>query len=67
MFGTVAGIAPWIAIVINVIGADEVPGFVVGIFVAQIVFFFSFGLNQWLQYRASGRATTCSASRRIWC
>ncbi|MCB1001048.1 MAG: heliorhodopsin HeR [Acidimicrobiales bacterium] len=54
LFGTVAGIAPWIAIAINVIGADEVPGFVVGIFVAQIVFFFSFGLNQWLQYRGVG-------------
>ena len=53
-FGTIAGIAPWIAIGINVIGAEEVPAFVVGIFVAQIVFFFSFGLNQWLQYRGVG-------------
>jgi hypothetical protein len=54
-FGTLVGIAPWIAISVNFIGADEVPGFVYGIFVVQAVFFFSFGLNQWLQYRGIGR------------
>ena len=53
-FGTLAGVAPWIAIAINFVGADEVPGFVVGIFVSLGVFFFSFGLNQWLQYRRVG-------------
>ena len=54
-FGTIAGIAPWIAIWVNVIGAAEVPGFVYGIVVAELIFFFSFGLNQWLQYRGVGR------------
>ena len=54
-FGTIAGIAPWIAIWVNVLGADGVPGFVYGIVVAELVFFFSFGLNQWLQYRQVGR------------
>ena len=54
-FGTVAGIAPWVAIWVNVLGAAEVPGFVYGIVVAELVFFFSFGLNQWLQYRGVGR------------
>ncbi len=54
-FGTIAGIAPWIAITINVVGADTVPGFVYGIVVAEAVFFFSFALNQWLQYRGVGR------------
>jgi hypothetical protein len=54
-FGTIAGIAPWVAIWFNVIGADEVPGFVYGIVIAELVFFFSFGLNQWLQYRGVGR------------
>lgn len=53
--GTVVGIAPWIAIVVNVIGAEVVPGFVYGIIVVQFVFFFSFGLNQWLQYRGVGK------------
>jgi hypothetical protein len=53
-FGTIAGIAPWIAIWFNVVTADEVPGFVYGIVIAQTVLFFSFGLNQWLQYRGVG-------------
>lgn len=54
-FGTLVGVAPWVAIVINIAGSETVPGFVYGIVVAQFVFFFSFGLNQWLQYRQIGR------------
>lgn len=54
-FGTLVGVAPWIAIGINLAGAPEVPGFVFGILVVQAIFFFSFGLNQWLQYRGVGR------------
>lgn len=54
-FGTIAGIMPWVAVWVNVIGADTVPGFVFGIVVAEQVFFFSFGLNQWLQYRRRGK------------
>jgi hypothetical protein len=54
-FGTLAGIAPWVAIWVNVIGAVEVPGFVYGIVIAELIFFFSFGLNQWLQYKGVGR------------
>lgn len=54
-FGTLAGIAPWIVIVYNVLAAEEVPGFVYGIVVAQILFFWSFGFNQWLQYREVGK------------
>ena len=54
-FGTIVALAPWVAIWVNVIGADTVPGFVFGIVVAEQVFFFSFGLNQWLQYRGVGR------------
>jgi hypothetical protein len=54
-FGVLVGLAPWIAIGINLVGAPEVPGFVFGILIVQAVFFFSFGLNQWLQYRGVGR------------
>ena len=54
-FGTIVGLAPWIAVVTNIIGSETVPGFVYGIIVAQFIFFFSFGLNQWLQYRRIGR------------
>jgi hypothetical protein len=53
-FGALIGVAPWIAIAVNVSGADTVPGFVYGIVAAQLLFFFSFGVNQWLQYRGVG-------------
>ena len=59
-FGCVAGAAPWVAIVVNLIGAsgsdtNEVPGFVYGIVTSLFVFFMSFALNQWLQYRRIGK------------
>jgi hypothetical protein len=53
-FGCVAGVAPWVAIGYNLVAAEEVPGFVVGIFVSLFLFFNSFALNQWLQYRQVG-------------
>jgi len=56
-FGALVGIAPWVSIAVNIAGSETVPGFVYGIVVAQFVFFFSFGLNQWLQYREVGRWT----------
>lgn len=54
-FGCIAGVAPWLAIGYNMVAAEEIPGFVVGIFVSLFVFFNSFALNQWLQYRSVGR------------
>ncbi|WP_409331597.1 heliorhodopsin HeR [Trujillonella humicola] len=54
-FGCVAGAAPWVAITANIVGADQIPGFVYGIFFSLFVFFMSFALNQWLQYRQIGR------------
>ncbi len=56
-FGTIAGIAPWIAILIQIVGSKTVPGFVYGIVIVQFVLFFSFGLNQFLQYRSIGKWT----------
>jgi len=53
-FGCIAGVTPWLAIGYNLAAAEEVPGFVVGIFVSLFVFFNSFALNQWLQYREVG-------------
>ncbi|MGL5850860.1 MAG: heliorhodopsin HeR, partial [Phycicoccus sp.] len=51
-FGCVAGAAPWVAITWNLVAArEDVPGFVFGIFVSLFVFFMSFAVNQWLQYR----------------
>jgi hypothetical protein len=54
-FGTLVGLAPWVAMTINLVGAEEIPGFVIGIYVSLFLFFMSFGLNQWLQYRGVGR------------
>ena len=54
-FGCIAGAAPWVAIAYNLVAAEQVPGFVVGIFVSLFLFFNSFALNQWLQYRQVGR------------
>ncbi len=56
-FGTIAGIAPWIAIAVQIVGSETVPGFVYGIVIVQFLLFFSFGLNQWLQYRGIGKWT----------
>ena len=60
--GTWVGLAPWLAIVFYVLGignADrdlsQVPGFVWVIVFALFAFFFSFGLNQWLQYKRIGK------------
>lgn len=53
-FGTLVGLAPWVALSVNLVGADELPGFVIGIFVSLFLFFMSFGANQWLQYRGIG-------------
>ena len=53
-FGCIAGAAPWVAIGYNLVAADEVPTFVVGIFVSLFLFFNSFAVNQWLQYRRVG-------------
>ncbi|MGA8845953.1 MAG: heliorhodopsin HeR [Nocardioides sp.] len=54
-FGTVAGTAPWAAILVNTVGAGSaVPGFVYGIIASLLVFFSSFAVNQWLQYQEIG-------------
>jgi len=53
-FGCIAGAAPWVAIVVNLVGAGQVPRFVFGIFVSLFVFFVTFAVNQWLQYRQIG-------------
>ena len=53
-FGCIAGAAPWVAVTANILGAAQIPGFVYGIFVSLFVFFMSFAVNQWLQYREIG-------------
>ena len=64
-FGTIIGLAPWAAILVNIMGSETVPGFVYGIVVAQFVFF-SFGLNQWLQYRKIGRWSDYAYGEKVY-
>lgn len=55
-FGCVAGVVPWLAVSIYLFGpGDGVPGFVYGIFFSLFLFFNCFAVNQWLQYRKSGK------------
>jgi hypothetical protein len=56
--GCVLGVVPWIAIGVYLAspGSDaQAPGFVYGIFFSLFLFFNSFALTQWLQYRQVGR------------
>jgi hypothetical protein len=56
-FGTLAGITPWLAMSVNIsqIPLDEAPDGLFLIMIVQAIFFFGFGLNQWLQYRVIGK------------
>jgi hypothetical protein len=65
-FGTLVGLAPWVAIAVNIAGSATVPGFVYGIVVTQVLLFFSFGLNQWLQYREVGRWTDYAYGEKVY-
>jgi heliorhodopsin len=56
--GCLAGIFPWLAIAIYLIGpgADKYPpGFVYGIFFSLFAFFNCFAINQYLQYKQIGK------------
>lgn len=60
--GTIVGLVPWVAIGFYIFGigsptydVSQVPTFVWIIFATLFIFFFSFGLNQWLQYKRIGK------------
>lgn len=56
--GSIAGIIPWVAIGFYLFspGSDaQPPGFVYGIFFSLFVFFNTFAINMWLQYRRIGK------------
>jgi len=60
IFGCIAGIVPWLIVVLWVIapGAQSdvaVPGFVYGIIVSLFIFFNIFAVVQWLQYKRVGK------------
>jgi|GEM_PF-65827 len=58
--GTISGLLPWIAIGIyfygaNVYGSGNIPTFVYAIFVSLFLFFMSFAVNMYLQYKGKGK------------
>jgi len=58
--GCIAGIGPWIVFGIylyssNVFGNGNIPGFVYGIYASMFVFFASFAVNMYLQYKKVGK------------
>ena len=60
IFGCVAGIVPWLGLLFYVLSiggpADtSAPAFVYGIVISIFIFFNSFALVQWLQYKKSGK------------
>ncbi len=58
IFGTFAGLIPWICIAIYLAGAGQngqVPDFVYWIFLTIAIFFFSFAFNMILQYKKVGK------------
>ena len=60
-FGCIAGVGPWLAIIIaigggqSIDGAESPPGFVYGILVTIFLLFNCFAIVQWLQYRGRGK------------
>jgi hypothetical protein len=58
VFGCIAGITPWIAITLAIVGAGNefggVPTFVYAIFISLFVFYNSFAVNMVLQYKRVG-------------
>lgn len=60
IFGSMVGIVPWLIILVYFLrpgSANEVapPGFVVGIVISLFMFFNTFAINQWLQYKQVGK------------
>ena len=60
IFGCITGIVPWIALMFYVfsiggVGETSAPAFVYGIVVTIFLFFNSFALVQWLQYKKVGK------------
>jgi hypothetical protein len=58
--GTIAGLGPWVVIGIyfwgtNQFGEGSIPSFVYAIYASLFVFFSSFAVNMYLQYKGKGR------------
>lgn len=68
-FGCIAGAVPWIAMFLLLFspgGTGETPGFVYGIVISLFLFFNSFALVQWLQYKQVGRFADYLVGERLY-
>jgi hypothetical protein len=70
-FGCIAGIVPWIAVVINLISPKgpaeaSAPGFVYGIVISLFLLFNCFALVQWKQYKGKGKWADYLYGERIY-
>lgn len=60
IFGSMVGLVPWIIVVVYFARAGsesdaETPAFVIGIVISLFLFFNTFAINQWLQYKQVGK------------
>lgn len=68
-FGCIAGIVPWIAMFFLLIapGSEaEPPGFVYGVVISLFLFFNSFAIVQWLQYKQVGQFSDYLVGERLY-
>lgn len=68
-FGCIAGIVPWIAmfwLLFSPGSTNEAPGFVYGVVISLFLFFNSFALVQWLQYKQIGRFKDYLVGERLY-
>ena len=70
-FGCIAGIVPWIAVVVNIIspkGPSEAttPGFVYGIVISLFLLFNCFAIVQYKQYKAQGKWANYVYGERVY-
>ena len=68
-FGCIAGIIPWIAmfwLLFSPGGSGEAPGFVYGVVFSLFIFFNSFAIVQWLQYKRIGRLADYLVGERLY-
>lgn len=67
VFGCIAGVVPWLAVLVYLVGAGNgVPKFVYGIYVSIFFFFNCFALVQYKQYRAQGKWVDYLRGERIY-
>ena len=60
IFGSMVGIVPWIVVMMYFLrpgsaSENTIPGFVYGIVISLFLFFNTFAINQWLQYKQVGK------------